>query len=88
MLLARLTGASPWSQDTWQSCRECSSQEGALVKATLSFASERLREVRKVRDWKMRRPAACVSKRHQKRTVFTKARVSKLRTQGARKSAG
>ena len=81
LLLARLTAKSVWSEEEWQRwCSSCA-QSDKVQKAWLALNRDRAAEVRKVRTWALKRPSA--SKRQkQKRTIFTAARKSKLRTQG------
>ena len=84
VLLARAVSTSPWTGLTWQSwCAELS-RERQVEKASLPHNGCRAVETLKVRQWTKKRPAA-VQKVHRKRTVFTLARGSKLRTQGVRK---
>ena len=80
LLLARVSARSVWSEDTWRSwCATAATIEG-IEKANLAFNDGRSHEVRTVRQWILKKPAI---KRHvHKRTVFTKARKSSLRTQG------
>ena len=84
VLLARAVFDSPWTELTWQSwCAELG-RERQVQKALLPHSDSRAVETLKVRQWTKKRPAA-VQTVHRKRTVFTLARSSKLRTQGVRK---
>ena len=84
LLLARLTAKSVWSPEEWQRwCSSCLESE-KVQKACLSFNHERAAEVHKVRTWALKRPSA-TKRQKQKRTIFTAARRSKLRSQGVRR---
>ncbi|CAE7796366.1 unnamed protein product [Symbiodinium sp. CCMP2592] len=87
-LLARLAGKSLWTSDSWREWCMANVEEDVVCKADIPLEESRRVERRLVRQWSVKRPAACQrsAQPKRKRTVFTMERDHKLRRQGTKRS--